>query len=205
LLTRGPRDAGWQSYVTLFKYTEQGIKTIKGWFMAAIQRYAAFLRGVSPMNAKMPELKRCFEAADFTEVKTLLSSGNVVFSARATSEASLERKIEAAMKKQFGNTFFTIVRPVDTLRAILASDPYGAFRLPPGAKRVVTFLRDKPRAKPELPIELDGARILHVEGTEVFSAYVPGPRGPVFMTLIEKTFGKEVTTRTWDTVKKVAA
>jgi len=25
------------------------------------------------------------------------------------------------------------------------------------------------------------------------------------MTLIEKTFGEEVTTRTWDTVKKVAA
>jgi hypothetical protein len=27
----------------------------------------------------------------------------------------------------------------------------------------------------------------------------------VFMTLIEKTFGKEVTTRTWETLKKVAA
>jgi hypothetical protein len=43
-----------------------------------------------------------------------------------------------------------------------------------------------------------------VIGQEVFSAYVPSPRGPVFMTLIEKTFGKEVTTRTWDTVRKVA-
>lgn len=42
-------------------------------------RYAAFLRGVSPMNAKMPELKKAFEAAGFLEVKTVLSSGNVVF------------------------------------------------------------------------------------------------------------------------------
>jgi hypothetical protein len=33
---------------------------------------------------------------------------------------------------------------------------------------------------------------------------VRSPKGPVFMTLIEKTFGKEVTTRTWDTVKKAA-
>jgi uncharacterized protein (DUF1697 family) len=173
--------------------------------MAAMQRYAAFLRGVSPMNAKMPELKRCFEAAGFGEVKTLLSSGNVVFNARASSEASLESKIEAAMKKHLGRTFLTIVRPIDALRAILAADPYGAFRLSPGAKRVVTFLRDKPPAKLDLPIELDGARILRLEGSEVFSAYVPGPRGPVFMTLIEKTFGQDVTTRTWDTVKKVAA
>jgi uncharacterized protein (DUF1697 family) len=168
-------------------------------------RYAAFLRGVSPMNAKMPELKRCFERAGFTEVKTVLSSGNVVFGARATSSEALQRKIEAAMKKDRGSAFLTIVRPVDALRAMLAADPYRAFRLPHGAKRVVTFLRDEPGAKLDLPIELDGARILRLQGREVFTAYVPTPRGAVFMGLIEKTFGKEVTTRTWDTVKKVAA
>ena len=157
------------------------------------------------MNAKMPELKRCFEAAGFTDVKTLLSSGNVVFSARASSEASIERKAEAAMKKHLGQPFLTIVRSVDALRRILDSDPYAPFRLPPDAKRVVTFLRGAPRAKLELPIERDGARILCMNGSEVFSAYLPTPKGPVFMTLIEKAFGKEVTTRTWETVKKAAA
>ncbi len=166
-------------------------------------RYAAFLRGVSPMNAKMPELKKCFETAGFTDVKTVLSSGNVVFSARASSEASLERKAESAMKNELGRSFLTIVRSLDALRAILASDPYVAFRLSPVAKRVVTFLRKRPEARLTLPIELDGARILFLEGSDAFSAYVPGPRGPVFMTLIEKTFGQEVTTRTWDTIKKV--
>ena len=165
-------------------------------------RYAAFLRGVSPMNAKMPELKKCFEAAGFAEVKTVLSSGNVVFSARGT-EASLEGKAEAAMKKQLGRSFLTIVRSFDALRSILDSDPYEAFRLSPGAKRVVTFLRKRPEVKLALPLELDGALILCLEGSDAFSAYVPGPRGPVFMTLIEKTFGQEVTTRTWDTIKKV--
>ena len=50
------------------------------------------------MNAKMPELKRAFEAADFTNVKTVLSSGNVVFDARKATEAALERKAEAAMQ-----------------------------------------------------------------------------------------------------------
>jgi uncharacterized protein (DUF1697 family) len=152
----------------------------------------------------MPELKRCFEAAGFTEVKTFLSSGNVVFSARASSEASLERKAETAMKDRLGRPFLTIVRSLDALRAILASDPYEAFRLSPGAKRIVTFLRKRPEVKLALPIERDGARILSLEGSDVFSAYLPSPRGPVFMTLIEKTFGEEVTTRTWDTVKKVA-
>ena len=50
----------------------------------------------------------------------------------------------------------------------------------------------------------DGARILCVKGAEVFTAYLRSPRGAVFMTLIEKTFGKDVTTRTWDTVRKCA-
>jgi uncharacterized protein (DUF1697 family) len=167
-------------------------------------RYAAFLRGVSPLNAKMPELRQAFEAAGFTEVRTVLSSGNVVFTARAASAAALERKAEATMKARLGHGFPAIVREVDALRRLLDSEPWDDFGLAPNAKRVVTFLRTKPKAAPALPLELDGARILRVEDREVFSAYVPGPRGPVFMTLIEKTFGKDVTTRTWETVRKVA-
>jgi len=169
-----------------------------------VPRYAAFLRGVMPMNAKMPDLKRAFEAAGFTEVKTVLSSGNVVFNARAAAEGALERKAEAAMEKALGRSFPTIVRSVAALQELLASDPFRAFRLKPGAKRIVTFLRHPPAKKIELPDELEGARIYAVKGGEAFSAYVRTPKGPVFMTLIEKTFGKQQTTRTWDTVAKIA-
>ena len=169
-----------------------------------MKRYAAFLRGVSPMNAKMPELRKAFEAAGFTDVRTVLSSGNVVFSAPAAPEAALERRAEAAMEKRLGTAFPTIVRSIEALRRMLAADPYEDFRLEPRAKRVVTFLRAKQRARPKLPLEVDDARILRVKGGQVFSAYLPSPRGAVFMVLIEKTFGREVTTRTWDTVRKVA-
>jgi uncharacterized protein (DUF1697 family) len=167
-------------------------------------RYAAFLRGVGPMNANMPELKQAFESAGFTDVKTLLSSGNVVFNARAASEISLQRRAEAAMVERLGEAFLTFVRPLDALRAMLASDPYRSFRLDPAAKRIVTFLRDKGAPKIKLPVERDGARILLMKGREVFSAYVRSPKGPVFMALIEKALGKDVTTRTWETVGKVA-
>ena len=167
-------------------------------------RYAAFLRGVMPTNAKMPELKAAFEAAGFTDVKTVLSSGNVVFSASRASETSLQRKAEDAMLSQLGRHFLTIVRPIDGLRELLASDPYKDFASQPKAKRVVTFLREPPRSRIQLPIELDGSRILAIKGSEVFSDYVVTPKGAAFMTLIEKTFGKDVTTRTWDTVVKVA-
>ncbi|MCW5604033.1 MAG: DUF1697 domain-containing protein [Burkholderiales bacterium] len=168
-------------------------------------RYAAFLRGVSPLNAKMAELKLSFESAGFTDVRTVLSSGNVVFDARARSESSLARQAETAMARHLGRPFRTIVRPVSALRELIEADPYAAFRVPANTKRVVTFLRKPHDAKFPLPLETDGVRILAIRGHEVLTAYTPNPRGPVFMTLIEKAFGTDVTTRTWDTVKKCAA
>ena len=166
--------------------------------------YAAFLRGVTPMNVKMAELKKCFESAGFADVKTVLASGNVLFTSATGPESTLERKIEAAMAKHLDRTFTTFVRPISQLRALLISNPYRGFMIPQGAKRVVTLLRKQPAGKLVLPPALDGARIVCVRGTEAFSAYIPGPQGPVFMRIIEKTLGAEVTTRTWDTLEKVA-
>ena len=133
-------------------------------------RYVAFLRGVSPVNAKMADLRACFEAMGFTEVRTILSSGNVVFTSAPQVESTLARSIEAGMSKHLARSF-------------LGQPHQGSL---------------------SLPIELGGARVLYMIDQEVFTDYVPCDQGPVFMTLIEKTFGKNITTRTWDTVRKCA-
>ncbi|HEV8337455.1 MAG TPA: DUF1697 domain-containing protein [Candidatus Polarisedimenticolia bacterium] len=109
-----------------------------------------------PTNAKMPALKRCFERAGFGDVKTVLGSGNVVFSAPAAPMSTLERKAEAAMAKELGRTFHTIVRPQNALRRMLEADPYAAFRLPANGKRIITFLRKPHRAKLALPLGSTG-------------------------------------------------
>jgi uncharacterized protein (DUF1697 family) len=165
-------------------------------------RYVALLRGVMPTNASMPALRQAFEAAGFSAVKTVLGSGNVVFDAHRAGEGALERQAEAAMLDQLGRSFHTIVRSVDELAALLADDPFARFDAGDGAKRVVTFRREAPAAWPALPIEADDVRILTTRGREVFTTYVPNPRGPVFMTMLEKAFGKDITTRTWDTLVK---
>jgi uncharacterized protein (DUF1697 family) len=107
------------------------------------------------------------------------------------------------MHQDLGRVFATTVRSIDELAALVASDPYKNFNLVPNSKRIVTLLHVKPTARVKLPIELDGARILCLKGTEIFGAYVRSDKGPVFMRLIEKTFGKNLTTRTWDTIGKV--
>ena len=163
-------------------------------------KYAALLRGVTPMNCKMPALKQALEKAGFDDVKTVISSGNAVFSSRKASNESLQKKCEAAMTKHMGKMFITIVRPVAALEAILATDPYG--KLPAQAKRLVTFLLEPATTTPKLPIDLRNARILVLKGDEAYSYYTPGV-DPAFMVLIEKTFGKNVTTRTWETVGRL--
>jgi len=167
--------------------------------------YAAFLRGVSPMNANMPELARAFAAAGFEDVATVASSGNVVFRARGGKPAALEKKAEAAMGTRLGKTFVTFVRPIAELEALLAADPFAKLRVPAAAKRIVTFFRERPAHIPKLPITVDKATIYAVHDREILTAYVPQPGNPAFMGLIEKTFGKNVTTRTWDAVARIVA
>ena len=169
-------------------------------------RYVAFLRGVGPLNAKMPELKQAFEAGGFVDVTTVLGSGNVVFSTTSrTGSAALAQRAEAAMTRTLGHSFRTFVRPVDALQELILCEPFTAFDLPADTKPIVTFLPEGHAAEPALPIEADGASILAVHDGLVLSAYQRNADGPMFMALIERTFGKQVTTRTWETVKRCAA
>lgn len=168
-------------------------------------RHVAFLRGVFPKVLRMADLRTALETAGFTNVRTILSSGNVAFDTRAGATAALERRIERALVAQVGRSFDTIVRTTASLEALLAADPYAAWDVVPAEKRIVTFLRTPPAVRPALPIVRDGARILAMTDTEVVSVYVPDPRGPDWMQLLERTFGTGITTRTLDTVRKCAA
>jgi len=107
------------------------------------------------------------------------------------------------MQEGLDRAFDTHMRTTAELQALLDADPFAAFKLPADAKRIVTFVRSA-KAGLKLPIEQDGARILALRGGEVLGAYVRSDKGPVFMTLLERTFGKDITTRTLDTVRKCA-
>ena len=70
-----------------------------------MKRYIALLRGVNisgKNKVPMAELKKCFEALDFTEVKTYLNSGNVVFSCADADAAELTGRIERMIRHEFG-------------------------------------------------------------------------------------------------------
>jgi uncharacterized protein (DUF1697 family) len=167
-------------------------------------RWLALLRGVSPQNASSAALKRAFESAGWTAVRTVLSSGNVLFTATGPS-ASLQRRAEESLRDTLGRAIAVHLRPVDQLRVLLESDPFASFAIEPEAKRVVTFLRAPPAPGFELPPARDGVHMLAVREREVLTVYLPHPSGPRFMAQLERAFGADQTTRTWETVRKCVA
>jgi uncharacterized protein (DUF1697 family) len=68
-------------------------------------RRVALLRGINVGKAKrvaMADLRKLFETLGFAEVRTLLNSGNVVFTARAGSSDDAARRIEHAIHARLG-------------------------------------------------------------------------------------------------------
>ena len=87
--------------------------------MTAMARYAAFLRGVNVggVNLKMAEVAKALEDAGFTNVRTILASGNVLLESRAGVEA-VRKKAEAALRDAFGYDAWVLAYDIDTVAAI---------------------------------------------------------------------------------------
>ncbi|MBI1360738.1 MAG: DUF1697 domain-containing protein [Alphaproteobacteria bacterium] len=89
-------------------------------------RYAALLRAVNVGGRKvtMAELRSAAADLGFSEVQTLLASGNLVFETKATPAGSLERKLEAAIDSTFGLFSDVMVRDPGEWKAILEANPF---------------------------------------------------------------------------------
>ncbi len=150
----------------------------------------------------MSRLRDVLVANGYGNVRTVLSSGNAAFDTDARSEAELEQTLESLLQKEFGRGFFPIVRSSASLQEFIGGDPFATLPVPTGAKRVVSFLRTEVAPRVALPLNEDTATVFCQEGREVLTAYTPSPNGPVFMQLIARAYGDEVTTRTLETVIK---
>ena len=88
-----------------------------------MKRYIALLRGVNvggKNKISMAELKQGFEALGFTEVRTHLNSGNVIFSGE---EGELAARIQAMIRERFGLDVPVLVVARDWLEDVLRDAP----------------------------------------------------------------------------------
>ncbi len=174
--------------------------------------YVALLRGINVGgNTKVPmvDLKKAFEELRFTNVKTLLNSGNVLFVTDEIDVIVLKSIISVQLKKTFGWAIEISVREQTEIKQLVEENPFKNIPITQETRLYVTFFVRKFQVSLKIPYESEEKdfRILRVSNNEICSVLVLSPkRGTVdLMSFIEKEFSKNVTTRSWNTVKKLAA
>jgi uncharacterized protein (DUF1697 family) len=92
----------------------------------ATHRYAALLRGINVggIRIKMADLKACVEALGHTDVKTVLASGNVLFTSQSTDIEALTAALEKALTDRFGYGARVLVIPTDRIAEIIDTYPF---------------------------------------------------------------------------------
>ena len=119
-------------------------------------RCIAFLRGVNlGGNRKVPmaELRLLVESLGFTDVRTLLNSGNVVFTSRANAVRGAAAKIEQAVLDRLGVSSRVTVLTAAELGAILDENPLAAIADNPSRLLIAVFAEPAARAKAEALME----------------------------------------------------
>ena len=169
-------------------------------------KYAAFLRGVNVggVNLKMAEVARALTDAGFTDVRTILASGNVVLESPAGA-AAVRKKAEAALREKFGYDAWVLVYDLETVRAVV--DDYPFEPEVDGYQSYVTFVADA-AALDELAALGEGAGPHERIGAGAGVIYWQVPKGGTLDSTIGKTMGKpryksSTTTRNLRTLAKV--
>lgn len=108
-----------------------------------MSRYVALLRGVNVGRAKrigMADLRELLADLGYTDVATLLQSGNSVFTASGRA-GPIERAIEHAVADRYGFKVRVLVRTVEQLAAAVGANP---LPVPDGSRFLVSFLDKDP-------------------------------------------------------------
>jgi uncharacterized protein (DUF1697 family) len=174
-----------------------------------MDKYIALLRGVNVggrHQAPMATLKKMLEGMGFANVKTLLASGNVIFEANKENLSSRAKKLEATLAKTFGFPISVLLRTKRDIERLVESQPFKGIKVTPETRLYVTFLPGKPKSAkiPKLPSK--DFQVLSVTETYVCSVLrlSENKRTVDLMEALEKEFGKNITTRNWNTVEKIA-
>lgn len=91
-----------------------------------MKRYVALLRGINVSGKNklsMLELKECFLAFGYTDVRTHLNSGNVIFSIDSDNEKVLAERIIAMIQDRFDLDIPVFVILQDRLKDLLGKAP----------------------------------------------------------------------------------
>jgi uncharacterized protein (DUF1697 family) len=170
-------------------------------------RYVAFLRGINVGGnqlVKMNDLRAVFQKLGLADVSTLLASGNVVFEGGRAGEASLVGKIEAALAAAFDRDLKIVLRSREELQRLVEAKPFARIAITRDVHAYATFLQNGPGRYRSMPAGKGFQVVGVVDRTVLTTVDLSSSMTTDLMRVLERAFGKEITTRNWNTVERVS-
>lgn len=172
-------------------------------------RQVALLRGINVGRAKrvaMADLRALVETLGYSDVRTLLNSGNVVFTAPDTAESDAGSRIDKALETQLGVSSRVTSLTAPELASIAQDNPLPGIAHDP-SRLLVTIPNDREdlvRLEPLL--KQDWAPDVLAVGERV--AYIWCSEG-ILASRLAETIGRMLrdgaTSRNWATILKLHA
>ncbi|WP_321889785.1 DUF1697 domain-containing protein [Paraburkholderia bannensis] len=161
--------------------------------------YIALLRAVNVGGTgklPMPELRAMCEALGFTNVRTYIASGNVVFESRLAA-ASVKKRLEQSLEEYASKPVGVLLRNADEMAAVLADNPFADA---PPERTVAIFLDAAPPADTLDNVSGHGTEQLALGKREIYVYYPDG----IGRSKLKIASGKDGTARNMNTVATLA-
>ena len=169
-------------------------------------RYVALLRGINVGKAKriaMADLRDAVGSLGHTEVKTLLNSGNVVFTA---TDKPTEKAMYDAIKNATGVSSDVILVTGKQLDQIVDQNPLLDVMTDPSRLMVMFFTDGRDRSQVRKLVDDSWAPEQLAVGRQAAYFWCPDgiAKSPLMEAVGEQKFDGTVTTRNWRTVTKLS-
>jgi len=172
-------------------------------------RYVALFRGINVGKAKriaMADLRALLEELGYREVKTLLNSGNAVFTARAGAPPKMAARIRAAVAGELGVDAQVVVKSGQDLASIVAGNELGKIATDPARLLVAMVSDSKALAALAVLAGKDwGEERVHLGRHAAYIWCAQGILESDALEALMRASGATATTRNWATLGKIHA
>ncbi|MGH7585515.1 MAG: DUF1697 domain-containing protein [Gemmatimonadales bacterium] len=176
---------------------------------AARVRWVALLRGINVGRAKrvaMADLRVVIEELGFGEVRTLLNSGNVVFTAPGSGRGNPAARIEKAVAEKLGVSSRVTALTAEDLGTIVSENPLGGVADNPSRLMVTIAMDAADLAQLQPVVRKAWAPEVLAVGSRAAYLWVPdGIADSLAFAAVAKILGDGATTRNWATILKLHA
>lgn len=171
-------------------------------------KYVALIRGIGPGDPRKTndKLRGVLESLGFSNVRSVISSGNIIFESDETDPHKLEEVIEAAWPELLGFQATTIVKSETELQKILDTDPFNGALHGNSSYLLVTFFRRPTTSSFSLPFQPQGKpyKVIGYADNTLFTVTDNTiVKTTDLMAWLERQFGKDITSRTPLTIQRI--